>query len=86
MPLAQPRVYAVSGVPLLARRPLVGLQHPLDVFFEWPQAGLIAITLFARRRDRAVDRLPHHPAMDAVFASQAPNRLTGRVGAPEFFE
>jgi hypothetical protein len=83
---SEPREDAVRRVFLFPRRLAVLLQNPVDDLLQWPQPGVLPIHLLSFRRDRAVDRLPHHSAMHPVLRRQSPNRLSGRVPAPDLFK
>jgi hypothetical protein len=86
MLLAQARPDAMCSVPLLPRRVLIGLQNAVDGPLQRPQARLLPFVLLALRRDRAGDRLPHHPTMHAMLLRQSLDRLSGRVSPPNLFE
>jgi hypothetical protein len=65
--LAQTRPDAMRGVPLFPRRVLIGLQNSVDGILQRPQARRLPFVLLALRRDRAGDRLAHHPTVHSML-------------------
>jgi hypothetical protein len=57
----------MSRMPLLARRLKVRGQHPLDVFLDRTQPQRFPNYRFSLGRDRACQRLPHHPPVHAML-------------------
>ena len=77
---AQSRPNPMCRVPLLARCLPIGFQHPLDVFLHRTQLGLLTSRLLFLRRDRAGNRLPHHPPCTPCFF--ASSRIVSPAACP----
>ncbi len=73
-------------VALLARRLPVDFQHPLNVLLQRSELRLLPFGLLPVRRDRAEDRLAHHPPVNAMLLRKALDRFPGCVSEPELFE
>jgi len=86
MLVPQPGPDPMRRVPLLARRLPVRFQHLLDMLFDRSQPRLFPIGLLPVRRDRARDRLAHHPPVNAMLPSKALDRLSGCVPMPDLFK
>ena len=69
-------------MPLLARRPPILLQHPVDERRDRVQLGPGALRVVARRRQGAGQRLPHHPAVHPELGRHARDRPDAELMLP----
>jgi hypothetical protein len=80
--LQQPPIQAPRRMPLLARRPLILLQNPVDEGRDRIQFGPGAPRVVPRWRQCAGQRLPHHPTVHPELCRHARHRPDAELMLP----